>query len=333
MEENFGTKTKVSMNFPEEVDFQTYIESVKQRKTPWNIFENVMKDVSYKDLGRLEYLNAILLNELTLNLSDIERSRYLNAILLTEFKEFVYRESNSQHMQLQNEAFVEEPEKFSVDSDWDGDIIKEDSKINIVAIVENERREILEESINDNAIETNQNKPDFEIFPCEFCNKVFRINFHLKQHMRKVHEEKIRHMFENSVSEDCDLNTPNNKNHEGHPRNYNCDHCGKSFLNAAKLQKHTYTVHKGHKAYNCDSCDKTFNTLQSLETHLHTVHDGNKDYKCESCGKSFSQAPNLKRHIQNVHEGHKDYKCVSCDKSFSEARNLKNHFYAIHQSE
>ena len=169
MGENFGTKTKVSMNFPEEVDFQTYIESVKQRKTPWNIFENVMKDLSYTNLSRLEYLNAILLNELTLNLSDIERSRYLNAILLTEFKEFVYRESNFINVQTKNETFgAEESEKSVVDSDWDEDEIKEDSKIKIVAIVENERREILEESINDNTIETNQNKPDFEIFPCDF---------------------------------------------------------------------------------------------------------------------------------------------------------------------
>ena len=81
MGENFGTKTKVSMNFPEEVNFQTYIESVKQRKTPWNIFENVMKDVSYTDIGRLKYLNAILINELTTNFSDIERSTLL--ILMT----------------------------------------------------------------------------------------------------------------------------------------------------------------------------------------------------------------------------------------------------------
>ena len=105
MGENCGTKSKVSMNFPEEVDFQTYIESVKQRKTPWNIFENVMKDLSYTNLSRLEYLNAILLNELTLNLTDIERSRYLNAILLTEFKEFVYRESNFINVQTKNETF------------------------------------------------------------------------------------------------------------------------------------------------------------------------------------------------------------------------------------
>ena len=56
MGENFGTKTKVSMNFPEEVNFQTYIQSVKQRKMTWNVFENVMKDVSYSDVCMYVFL-------------------------------------------------------------------------------------------------------------------------------------------------------------------------------------------------------------------------------------------------------------------------------------
>ena len=92
MEENLGKKIKVSMNFCEEVNFQTYIELVKQQKMTWNIFENVIKDLSYSDKNKLKILNASLLNELTMNLSEIDQSRYLNSILLTEFKEFIYRE-------------------------------------------------------------------------------------------------------------------------------------------------------------------------------------------------------------------------------------------------
>ena len=116
MGENFGTKTKVSMNFPEEVNFQTYIELVKQHKMPWNVFENVMKDISYTDKDRLKHLNAILLHELTPNFSHIDRSRYLNSILLTEFKDFIYREEFFQN--TANEYFVKESEKSIVDSDW-----------------------------------------------------------------------------------------------------------------------------------------------------------------------------------------------------------------------
>ena len=56
------------MNTSEEINFQLYVESVKQKKTPWNIFENLMQHlVSYLNANKLKYLNAILLTELTKN--------------------------------------------------------------------------------------------------------------------------------------------------------------------------------------------------------------------------------------------------------------------------
>ena len=64
MGEDYIFKTKVSMNSSEEIDFQNYINSVKQHKTTWDIFENVMKDVAYSNINRLKLLNAILLSEL-----------------------------------------------------------------------------------------------------------------------------------------------------------------------------------------------------------------------------------------------------------------------------
>ena len=73
MGENYKTKTKVSMNSSEDIDFQNYINSVKKHKIPWDIFENVMKDVAYSNINRLKLLNAILLSELTTNYSDIDR--------------------------------------------------------------------------------------------------------------------------------------------------------------------------------------------------------------------------------------------------------------------
>ena len=83
MGENYGIK----MNTSEDIDFQPYIDSVKQRKTPWNIFEKFMKDfITYLDCEKLKKLNAILLMELTMNCSDLERLIYLNVILLAGLK-------------------------------------------------------------------------------------------------------------------------------------------------------------------------------------------------------------------------------------------------------
>ena len=61
------------MNSSEEINFQLYVESVKQRKNPWSIFENLMKDFSYSDTNRLKDLNAILFAELTPNYSIIDK--------------------------------------------------------------------------------------------------------------------------------------------------------------------------------------------------------------------------------------------------------------------
>ena len=105
MGENFGIKTKISMNSSEEINFQNYVESAKQRKIPWNIFEDFMKDLAYSSIPKLKHLNAILLIELTTDYSDLDRLKYLNSLLLTEFKEFIEREDN--FLNNENEHFEE----------------------------------------------------------------------------------------------------------------------------------------------------------------------------------------------------------------------------------
>ena len=57
----------MAKNNSEEIDFQQYVDSVKQKRIDWNLFVNVIKDISYSDKDRLRILNATLLNELTLD--------------------------------------------------------------------------------------------------------------------------------------------------------------------------------------------------------------------------------------------------------------------------
>ena len=80
----------MAKNNSEEIDFQQYVDSVKQKRIDWNMFVDVIQDISYSDKDRLRRLNAILLNELTINFSDIEKLKYLNIILLTEFKKDIH---------------------------------------------------------------------------------------------------------------------------------------------------------------------------------------------------------------------------------------------------
>ena len=47
----------------QDFNFQYYVDTVKQKKIPWSVFVNFMEDLSFSDVKRLKYLNAILLTE------------------------------------------------------------------------------------------------------------------------------------------------------------------------------------------------------------------------------------------------------------------------------
>ena len=85
---------KMLPNNSEEINFQLYVDLVKQNKLHWNIFINVMQDISYSDINRLKILNAILLSELTINYSDLDKMKYLNSILLIQFKNHIQTDEN-----------------------------------------------------------------------------------------------------------------------------------------------------------------------------------------------------------------------------------------------
>ena len=78
----------MSQNNSEEINFQYYVNLVKQNKLRWNTFIDVLQDLSYFDMHRFRNLNAILLAELTVHYSDLDRMKYLNGILLIEFKNY-----------------------------------------------------------------------------------------------------------------------------------------------------------------------------------------------------------------------------------------------------
>ena len=80
------------MNTSTEINFQLYVESVKQRKISWNVFANLMKDFSHSDICKLKDLNAILFAELTPNHSNSDKFRYLNSIFLSEFKTIIQKQ-------------------------------------------------------------------------------------------------------------------------------------------------------------------------------------------------------------------------------------------------
>ena len=119
----------------EKINVQIYVESVKQGKTPWNIFEHFMKDLCYSNTSRLKHLNAILLIELTSNYTDIDRLKYLSSILLAEFKKIISI--------FENEVLEDSP-KLMTGSDSNDALNKEQNEIQILEGSENDGKENLD---------------------------------------------------------------------------------------------------------------------------------------------------------------------------------------------
>ena len=115
----------MAKNKSEEINFQKYVDSVKQKQIPWNIFINLLQDISNSDADRLRKLKAILLTELTLNHSNTEKLKYLNDILLSQFKNYI---ENTSYIETTENENLEEIQE----SKWDQDVNEEEvtSKVN-----------------------------------------------------------------------------------------------------------------------------------------------------------------------------------------------------------
>ena len=320
-------------NTSEEINFQLYVDLVKQNKLHWNIFINVMQDISYSDINRLKILNAILLSELTINFSDLDKMKYLNSILLIQFKNHIQIDENFEV--IQNEDGEKSVESNAPEEPYD------EYKDNLTSLVKDEIMEIYPSDTNSQTDESNfheeiadESKDDLlgeevneiissetneKTFPCHICDKEYNIYFQLKQHISKVHEEKKSRNFHVNINNDRKLDE-----HETTNKNVTL------ISNANILKEHVQVIQVDHKDHKCNFCDKLFSQKRRLKMHIGLVHKDDKDSKCKSCNKSFFNTNSLKRHIHTVHEGHKDYKCDYCGKSFSDGGTLRKHIHIVH---
>ena len=180
-----------SRNNSEEINFQPYIDTVKNGKIPWNIFVKTMEDLSYTDINRLKCLNAVLLMELSMSHSDMDRLKYLNKILLTELMNFLQRDNDSQ-----NEHFDLEDSGTNLYEETFESILNETSNNSDIQTLITGETEIKKENsistIVEEPTEQNPATPNAKRFLCHVCNKKYDLYFHLKQHIKNAHEKNER---------------------------------------------------------------------------------------------------------------------------------------------
>ncbi|XP_023313988.1 zinc finger protein 345-like [Trichogramma pretiosum] len=126
-------------------------------------------------------------------------------------------------------------------------------------------------------------------FECEICQKSFRYQSILKNHIKVVHDR-------------C--------------KPFECEICHVSFGEKSKLNRHIIMVHDQNKPYECEICHKTFGLNGNLNMHIKNVHVRNKLFECEVCQKSFERKSTLDKHTTAVHDRSKPFECVICHKKF-----------------
>ncbi|KAK0046186.1 transcription factor E4F1 [Biomphalaria pfeifferi] len=160
---------------------------------------------------------------------------------------------------------------------------------------------------------------------CMVCNRLFRGNSYLRQHMRSHTGDRPYRCHQ------CDRSFTTRDILKKHmyvhkeQRDFKCGECGKLFKSLSHVRQHL-RVHMHERSYRCSVCDKMFKTQNTLKVHLRT-HSGVNPYKCQICGNCFRERGSLQRHMR-LHTGEKPFKCHKCNRAFAEQGTLIRHHRA-----
>ena len=338
-------------NDPDEINFQSYIDAVKDHKIVWDIFVNLMKDLSHKNISKLKQLNEILLNELKISIQEKRRYNQFDDIPLHNIE---YDMEIVEHIKQDNENFNENNDENFTENFKFSDENSEYDTENVVENIVDDEADYEEEIEN---VEQNYEKIAIEHDPENIKHnnaENYEDNFELEyNHYEngesnlpcnndeiignevRVHKDIKCNSCKKSFSQAEILREHISEVHADHG-NHKCDFCGKSFHSKVDLKSHVQIssyplcVHEGRKNHKCNSCEKSYTQAHNLKLHISKTH-GNTGHKCDSCGKIFIQPGSLKTHISIIHEGKKGYKCDICNNSYLKKAYLKKHISKTHE--
>ncbi|KAJ8958418.1 hypothetical protein NQ318_002200 [Aromia moschata] len=163
---------------------------------------------------------------------------------------------------------------------------------------------------------------------CSICSREFRGHLQLRVHMTNVHK-----VVEGAkMCEICGEKFDGLKGLQEHRKEhvqegelFQCwvEGCGKFFLTAGRLKRHSTVHNAALRPLECSVCLKRCSSESSLKKHLMT-HMNVKPFYCETCSKSFSNPWDLNFH-KRIHDPCKYYTCDICKRTFSRHSNLLRH--------
>ncbi|KAK1413780.1 hypothetical protein QVD17_35563 [Tagetes erecta] len=116
-----------------------------------------------------------------------------------------------------------------------------------------------------------------------------------------------------------------------------CNHegCGKTFIDAGALRKHSQTHGERQHVCHYENCGKKFVESSKLKRHF-LIHTGERDFVCphEGCGKAFSLDFNLRSHMK-THSQENYHVCSfpGCGRRYAHEYKLTNHIMSHHKKQ
>ena len=165
------------------------------------------------------------------------------------------------------------------------------------------------------------------IFPCFWCEKVFKRKFDLNRHLSRHTGERS---FKCAICYQSFATGRQLKTHrdEAHTpgKEFICSVCFEGFESRIHMSSHMRAVHCMDKVdnYVCEICDIRFDSRKGLKEHDTSIHGRDGQNKCLFCEQRFSYPSDLKRH-ERKHTGFRPYACNICDKMYPTASQLTKH--------
>ena len=335
------------LNSSDNINFKSYIDAVKKNKITWDLFIQLMQDLS----------------------TNMNRQKLLISILLEEFKTLI---NTNQCWQCQLQGKTESVQCIPTNTTNKDSLIQkstfQDYESGIISSEEDEEKCNFEDnSINESMIEESANLESTlimddpfntkEEIECEFPQIENLSVQNAKDHT--VSSTSLEHLekFQNKIQQEGTGTKENNdigKLEKQPSKKIMCAKCPQEFAAKHYYITHYKFTHGGGNElppgfenlmqFKCDQCPKSFSITSSLKRHIQIKHlaestdiDQNlvskrlklgrpkRIHQCKLCLKTFISAYLLVDHIKRDHEGRKDYKCHICSKEFGWRDVLKKH--------